>query len=132
MIDDGQQMTKQYANAWRFVQSRPLSTSGLYLSLGIVGWLIFLLISGLRNMVDQSSALSVLVAIILGQLAIVTRIWFRVSLIGAEFDLYQRYHLPSTQIAPVSTVEAQPLPTQEESPMSQSFRDLDHEAKDSL
>lgn len=102
VVNDSRMMFRESVNAWRFSLRHFFSAFGLYLLIGGAGMTIFISLAWLRNSINQGSIIAVLAAIMIGQLAIVARMWSRLMFYAAELNLYRRY-LPRRApiIAPV-------------------------------
>ncbi|MCI0336927.1 MAG: hypothetical protein L0226_05080 [Acidobacteria bacterium] len=108
VISDSRKMFRETINAFRFALQHFFSTFGLYLLIAIIGISFFGLLAWLRSSINQSSAMSVLLAIILSQAAIAVRMWTRLTFYVAELDLYQRLvPEPATIIAPRQPAEVE-------------------------
>jgi hypothetical protein len=90
VISDSRKMFGETIRATRFAWLHFWSAYALYILIAIVGIIIFLVFTLLRDSISQSSLLAVLVAIVVGQLAIASRIWTRLTFYAAELDLYKR------------------------------------------
>jgi hypothetical protein len=98
-------MFRETFRAFRFAFRNFLSAFGLYLIIALVGLALFLTLNMFRWSVDQSSAGRVLLAILLGQIAIAGRMWTRLVFYAAETHMYKKL-APSAAPAPV-IVESQ-------------------------
>jgi hypothetical protein len=94
IVNGGRRMFRETAHALRFSLRRLFGAFGLYLSITIVGTTLFTCLVWLRNSIDQSSIIAVLMALIIGQLAVASRIWMRLTFYAAELNYYRR-HSPS-------------------------------------
>jgi hypothetical protein len=83
-------MFRETFRAFRFAFRNFFGAFGLYLIIALVGLALFLLFNGLRWRVDQSSAVSVSLAMILGQIVIAARMWTRLVFYAAETHLYKK------------------------------------------
>jgi hypothetical protein len=98
----GKGMFRETFRAFRFAFRRFFSAFGLYLIIGAVGLALFLAFNWLRWSVNQSSARNVALAILLGQVVIVGRMWTRLVFYAAETHLYKKLtpaSAPATVIA---------------------------------
>jgi hypothetical protein len=86
----GKGMFRETFRAFRFAFRNFFSAFGLYLIIALVGLALFLAFNALRWSVDQSSAGRVLLAILLGQIAIAGRMWTRLVFFAAEMHLYKK------------------------------------------
>jgi hypothetical protein len=135
VFNDSRMMFRETFRAFRFALRHFFSAFGLYLLIAITGFSIFLILARLRESLNQSSVIAVFIAILLGQIAIASRMWARLVLYAAEMDLYQRITpAPPPVILPTepppeveflaaerSEVESGPddfLPSTEEQPVS--------------
>ena len=91
--------TTQPATAQLRSATRTLARGLGWFSIGL-GLLIFAIIVWLRNAIPQSSLITVFIATILGQLAIASRLWTRLTIYAAELDLYRRL-IPPPEDAPL-------------------------------
>jgi hypothetical protein len=87
---DSRSMLRETLRAVWFAIRYFFSAYPLYLMIAIVGVSIFLGLATLRALIDQSSWATILGAFFLGQIAIASRIWTRVTFFAAELELYQR------------------------------------------
>lgn len=81
VVKDSKGMFRETFRALRFTLRNFLSAFGLYLIIAITGLALFLALNYLRWSVDQSSAGTVLLAILLGQIVIAGRMWTRLVFI---------------------------------------------------
>jgi hypothetical protein len=86
----GNGMFRETFRAFRFAFRNFFSAFGLYLIIALVGLALFLVFNTLRWSVDQSSTGRVLLAILLGQIAIAGRMWTRLVFFAAEMHLYKK------------------------------------------
>jgi len=107
-------MFRETLGAFRFSGRNFLSVFGLYLVIALVGLAVFLPFNFLRWSVNQSSAGRVLLAILLGQIAIAGRMWTRLVFYAAETHLYKKLS-PITAPKPVR-IEPQPEFARAEAP----------------
>lgn len=87
---NGKGMFRETFRAFRFAFRNIFSAFGLYLIIALVGLALFLALNALRWSVDQSSAGRVLLAILLGQIAIAGRMWTRLVFFAAEMHLFKK------------------------------------------
>jgi hypothetical protein len=116
-VNNGRFMFRETFKSSRFSWRNFFKTCGLYLTILIIGLAIFALPVWVRSMVDQSSAAAVLLAIMLGQIAIAARVWTRLTFYAAELDLFIRLRpQPAPVIAQTSPseIEIQSVTGQEE------------------
>ncbi len=83
-------MFRETFRAFRFVFGNFFSAFGLYLIIALSGLALFLTFNSLRWSVNQSTAGGVMLAILLGQIAIAGRMWTRVVFYSAEMHLYKK------------------------------------------
>jgi hypothetical protein len=100
VVHDRRRMFRELILAGRFALTRRSQTCGLYLLIALLGLIIFAIIVWLRNAIPQSSLITVFIATILGQLAIASRLWTRLTFYAAELDLYRRL-MPPPEDAPM-------------------------------
>ena len=77
----------------RFVAGRPLATFGVVALVGLAGCLVIWLYSLVAPGVGQASWTAVIAAFVVGQLFLIARLGLRLTLLGAELDLYERASL---------------------------------------
>lgn len=106
VLNERRQMFRETFKAARFTFRHFARALGLYLVIAIIGLVVFWLVALLRNSVAQTSVVAVIVAFILGQLAIASRMWTRLAFYAGEVDLYQRLVPPVAPVPPAS----QPVP----------------------
>src|SRR5215813_2792030 len=94
---DSKGMFRETFRAFRFAFGNFFSAFGLYLVIALVGLVVFRTLNSLRWSVNQSSAGGVLLAILLGQIAIAWWMWTRMVFYAAEIHLYKK---PSPITAP--------------------------------
>lgn len=88
VISGSRKMIRQTAAALWFVVRHPLSSSSLYLGLVLIGLGLFALLVRLRAALDEPAWSSVFLTFAVGQSAIASRIWSRMSLYAGQIDLY--------------------------------------------
>ncbi|HWQ35224.1 MAG TPA: hypothetical protein VNQ79_20430 [Blastocatellia bacterium] len=93
VVNDRRRMFREAVSAARFALKHFLSVCGLYLLIALIGLGCFVLFAWLRSAVTQASMAAVLLAFILGQLALLARIWARITHYAAALDFY-RHRLP--------------------------------------
>ncbi|MBO0857474.1 MAG: hypothetical protein J2P21_03280 [Chloracidobacterium sp.] len=86
----GKGMFRETFRAFRFSFRRFFSAFGLYLMIALLGFALFLVLNWSRWSVNQSSAGKVALAIFLGQIVIVGRLWTRLVFYAAETHLYKK------------------------------------------
>ena len=86
----GKSMFRETYSAFLFAVRNFFSAFGLYLVIALLGLAVFLAFNFLRWSVNQSSAGGVLLAILLGQIAIAGRMWTRMVFYSAETHLYKK------------------------------------------
>ncbi|MBO0727515.1 MAG: hypothetical protein J2P52_18090, partial [Blastocatellia bacterium] len=101
----GKGMFRETFSAFRFAFRHFFSAFGLYLIIAVAGLALFLVLNWLRWSVNQSSAGAVALAIFLGQIVIVGRMWTRLVFYAAETHLYKKL-APISAPAPI-IVESQ-------------------------
>lgn len=127
VLNDRRRMLRETLLAARFALRHFIRAFSLYLLIGLVGLLFFAILTALRGAITQSSVFAVLLAILLGQMAIGARLWTRLALYAAEIDLYQKLAPPSetepVEVPPgpefaraVKTGELPPLATEPATP----------------
>lgn len=82
------------ASIWRgarFVFSHPLETVGIALGFGLLSLIVLGLYSQLAPGPGQSTAIGVFAAFLVSQLFVVSRLFLRVALLGAEAGLHRRH-----------------------------------------
>lgn len=117
VVKDRKGMLRETARALRFAVGNFFNALGLYLLIALVGLVVFLIFNSLRWSVDQSSAGATLMAILLGQIAMASRMWNRVIFYSAEMHLYKK-------LAPATA----PLPRPVEPQMEFAKADADEAA----
>lgn len=90
VVRDSRSMVRETLSAIWFSIRYFFSAYFLYLMLAVVGIGLFVGLATLRALIDQSSWPAILAAFLLGQIAIVSRVWTRVAFIAAALELYQR------------------------------------------
>jgi hypothetical protein len=88
--DKGRSMWREAVSGARFAFRHFKLTFPLYLLVTLTGLVFFAALARLRDGVPQSSLPAVLLAVLLGQLAIISRIWARLACYAAELDLNER------------------------------------------
>jgi hypothetical protein len=91
-------MWRETIEAWRFSLAYFLQAYPLYLLLAALGTALFAGFAWWRSLVNQGSLLGVGLALGLGQLAILARLWTRLALYAGQLDFYQR-HTPAPLVA---------------------------------
>ena len=94
VINDSRRMLRETVRAWRFALRHFFSVFGLHLVIGVVGLVLFTSLAVLRNSINQGSIVAVLMAIFVGQLAITSRIWTRLTSYAAELNFYRQHYAP--------------------------------------
>ncbi|MEW6212567.1 MAG: hypothetical protein AB1631_29850 [Acidobacteriota bacterium] len=108
MLNDRRKMWREWFKSARFVFRRFLSAYSLYVLIAVAGLMVFGLIAWLRGGVNQNSSLNIFLAFLLGQLAIASRMWTRITFYAAEIDLYRKLSLSSATTEAASTERAEP------------------------
>ena len=101
VVKESRGMFRETFRAFRFAFRNFFGASGLYLIIALVGLAVFLAFNALRWSVNQSSAGGVLLAILIGQIAIAGRMWTRLVFYSAEMHFYKK-RAPMTAPAPVN------------------------------
>jgi hypothetical protein len=101
VVEDSRSMLRETFSALGFSLRRLFSVSALYSIIAVIGLVLFLFLVRLRNSIDQSSVLSVIAAILLGQTAIAARMWTRLTFFAAELDFYRRYKPKKVRTPPL-------------------------------
>lgn len=83
-------VVRETARAVGFTLQRFIGAFVLYSSLSIIGLAIYVALTWVRSDINQSSIKTVLLAILLGQIAIFSRMWFKAVILGAQFAYYRR------------------------------------------
>jgi len=109
VVNDSRRMIRQTLSAVRFVLRHPLKTFALYLAIVLIGMAVFALLLRLRGSLDQSSITAVLLAILIGQLTLASRMWARVASCAGQMELYRRLAPPVIEAPPATDI-----PTEEE------------------
>ncbi|MFN7947758.1 MAG: hypothetical protein U0Z53_20585 [Blastocatellia bacterium] len=127
VVNDRRRMFREAISAVRFALKHFAGVCGLYLLIALLGLALFALLAWLRNGITQSSMVTVLLAFALAQMAMMARIWTRITHYAAELDFYQRRRpveepliLPSEP--PPQFVEPEPLP---EADLNATIEDLE-------
>jgi hypothetical protein len=115
VIRDSRSMLRETFRAAWFAIRYFYSAYPLYLMIAIVGTVIFLGLSMIRTLIDQSSWPAILGAFILGQMAVASRIWTRVTFFAAELEFYHRKTRPEANGMTLGL-------TSEGVPLRESFR----------
>ena len=126
VINDRYTMFRESFKAARFAFKNFVSVSGLYLILSLSGVTLFALLVWFRGLVHQTSLGAILLAVVIGQIAIATEMWMRMAHYAAEVEMYQSFALQTatagakgtsstdssiaTNQSPVQTTE-QPVPS---------------------
>ena len=98
VINDRRRMLRETIKAVGFAFRHPVSAFGLYVILGLTGMALFAFLLWLRSLVYQDSAGAILLAVVIAQLAMASRMWTRAAYYAGQVDLYQ-----SLAPAPIST-----------------------------
>jgi hypothetical protein len=91
IVDDSRAMFSGAFRALGFALRHFFSVSVLYLLIALIGIALFIFIVRMRDSIDQSSLLKVSAAILLGQTAVATQIWTRLTFYAAALDFYRRF-----------------------------------------
>lgn len=91
VVDDSRSMFRETFKALGFSLRHFFSVSVLYSVIAVIGIVFFLSLAWLRDSIDQSSIITLIAAILLGQTAIAARMWTRMTFYAAELDFYRRY-----------------------------------------
>lgn len=108
VLNDRRKMFREWFKGARFVFRRFLSAYGLYVLIAIAGLVVFALIAWVRGGVNQNSYLNVFLAFVIGQIAIASRAWTRMTFYAAEIDLYRKLSQASATIEVAPIESAQP------------------------
>jgi hypothetical protein len=100
-------MWRETFRAIRFAFGNFFSAFGLYLLVAIVGLAVFLALNWLRWSVDQSLGAGVLLAILIGQLAMAGRMWTRLVFYSAQMHLYKKLAPVAVRLSETIADEAQ-------------------------
>jgi hypothetical protein len=76
--------------AFRFVRTHLRSTLGIFYALSLVGVILMGIYLGIEALLPQSSLWWVLIAFLLQQLFMFSRMWLRVAFYGAEMEMYKQ------------------------------------------
>jgi len=90
VVSGSRRMIRQTGAALWFVIRHPVSSASLNLGLVLIGLGLFVLLVRLRAALDDPDWSSVFLTFAVGQLAIASRIWARMSLYAGQIDLFQR------------------------------------------
>ena len=111
VINDRRKMLRETFKAVGFAFRHPVSAFGLYLILGVSGLALFAFLFWLRSLVYQDSLGAILLAVVIAQLAMASRMWTRVAYYAGQVDLYQ-----SLVPAPISAQATDAALTEKPSP----------------
>ena len=89
VINDRRKMFRETFKAAGFAIRHPVSAFGLYVILGLTGLALFAFLVWLRSLVYQDSLGAILLAVLIAQLAMASRMWTRVAYYAGQIDLYQ-------------------------------------------
>ncbi len=106
-LNDRRKMFREWFKGARFVFRRFVSAYSLFVLIAIVGLIVFWLIAWTRGGVNQNSYLNVILAFVIGQIAIASRVWTRMTFYAAEIDLYRKLSQSSAmvEVAPIERAE---------------------------
>ena len=104
VINDGRKMFRQAFSALKFTLRHFFSAFALYLLIGIIGLAVMALLVWLRGSINQSSLPAVVLAILVGQLTIASRMWSRMAAFAGQMDLYRRLAPP-----PMAPLDQEPV-----------------------
>lgn len=104
VINGSQKMVRETVRASRIVVRNFLSISSLYVLIAVLGVAAFALLAVLRGLAVQSSLTMVVIALLLGQLAIAARLWSRIVLYAAQLHLYREVAPAIVLVPPVVRV----------------------------
>ena len=107
-LNDRRKMFREWFKGARFVFRRFVSAYSLYVLIALVGLVVFALIAWLRGGVNQNSYLNVFLAFLVGQIAIASRVWTRMTFYAAEIDLYRKLSQASATVEAASIESAEP------------------------
>ncbi len=109
VVNDRRKMFRETFKAAGFAFRHPVSAFGLYLMLGLSGLILFAFFLWLRSLVHQDALGPILLAVLIAQLAMASRMWTRLAYYAGQVDLYQ-----SLVPAPISA-QAQDISLSEKS-----------------
>lgn len=89
VINDRRKMFRETFKAARLALRHFVSTFGLYAIIGVTGLILFAVFFWLRSLVHQASLGAIILALAIGQLAIASRMWTRLTYYAAEISLYR-------------------------------------------
>ncbi|HLG15125.1 MAG TPA: hypothetical protein VJH03_11570 [Blastocatellia bacterium] len=98
VINERRRMFRETFKAARLALRHFARTFGLYVIIGVAGLILFSFVFWLRSLVHQTSLGGVILAVAVGQLAIASRMWTRLTYYSAQINLYR-------SIAPVQAPE---------------------------
>lgn len=111
VLNDSRQMIRNFASAAQFSLKRLPQAFGLYVLIALSGTVIFLILLWIRSLIPQASYLTVFAAVLIGQLAIASKMWMRVAFYAGETGFYRIYArqpaLPPQIDKPITTVPKQ-------------------------
>ena len=111
VINDRRKMFRETFKAARFAFRNFLSVFGLYALLSIIGLILFALLLWFRGLVHQTSLGTILLAAVIGQTAMATRMWVRMAHYAAQVEMYQSFALKTAAVTkPASNGEASASP----------------------
>ncbi len=89
VYEGGRSSLGAFLRAARFVAGHPGKTIGLYLALALVALMAIVLYTFLAPGAGQSTAISIALAFLVGQLYLVVRLALRLTFFGAQMRLYE-------------------------------------------
>ena len=104
VINDGRKMFRQAFSALKFTLRHFFSAFALYLLIGIIGLAVMALLVWLRGSINQSSLPAGVLAILVGQLTIASRVWAGMAAFAGQMDLYRRLAPP-----PMAPLDQEPV-----------------------
>jgi len=117
VVGDRRWMFREAIKAIRFGARNFFRAYSLYWLIALVGLVGFAALAWLRASVHQSSAVAVLLAILLAQVAMAARMWARLTFYAAELDLYRRLRPAAfVELPPIEFAVAQHAPAPFEQP----------------
>jgi hypothetical protein len=93
VVNDRRTMFRESFKAARFALKNFVSVYGLYLILSLSGVSLFALLVWFRGLVHQTSLGMILLAAVIGQISIATRMWMRMAHYASEVKMYQSFAL---------------------------------------
>lgn len=101
-------MWRETVQGWRFTLAYLVRTYSLYLLLALIGLALFAFFCWLRGAVRQDSFLTVVLAFVFGQFAVLARVWTRVALYGGQMQFYYQMAPPPPGVKSAPPFEFMP------------------------